>query len=74
VSDSGATIHGGIVVMACVAEAFSIHGVDVTGAGKVPMPRLPGEGRVEPPSPLDTMRNSSVKSSIMAHRTDDVPL
>jgi hypothetical protein len=29
-----------------------------------------GEGRPEPPSPLDVVWNSSMESSIMAHRGD----
>jgi hypothetical protein len=35
---------------------------------------LLGEGRSKPPSPLDTVRSSSVESSIMAHHKDVVPL
>jgi hypothetical protein len=57
-----------------VAVAFSIQGVAVMGAGEAPMPRLLGEGRVEPPSSLDVMRNSSSESSIMARHGDGVPL
>jgi hypothetical protein len=38
------------------------------------MPRLLGEGRTEPASPLDAMWNSSVESSMMACHVDDVPL
>jgi hypothetical protein len=57
-----------------VAGAFSIHGVAVTGAGRVPVPHLLGEGRPKPPSLLDAMRNSLTESSIMAHHGDGVPL
>jgi hypothetical protein len=53
---------------------FSIHGVVVTGVGGAAVQRLLGEGRLKPPSPLDTVRNSSAKSSIMAHHGDGVPL
>jgi hypothetical protein len=53
---------------------FSIHGVAMPGASESPMLHLLEEGRVEPPSPLDVVRNSSVKSSIMAHHGDGVPL
>jgi hypothetical protein len=34
------------------------HGVVLTGAVGAPMPRLMGDGRPEPPSPLDAVRNS----------------
>jgi hypothetical protein len=53
---------------------FSIHGAVVMGANEAPVPRLPGEGRPKPPSPLDAMRNSSAESSIMACREDEAPL
>jgi hypothetical protein len=46
-----------------VVGAFSIQGVVVTGAGGAPVPRLLGEGRPEPPSPLDAVRNSSTNAS-----------
>jgi hypothetical protein len=49
-------------------------GVVVTGAGRAPMPRLLGEGRLEPPSLLDVIWNSSMESSIMTHRGDGDPL
>jgi hypothetical protein len=38
------------------------------------MPRLLGEGRLEPPSLLDVIWNSSMESSIMTHRGDGDPL
>jgi hypothetical protein len=60
--------------MALVAGAFSVHGVAVTGAGGAPVPCVLGEGRPMHPSPLNTMRNSSVEFSIMAHHGDGVPL
>jgi hypothetical protein len=57
-----------------VARAFSIHGVVVTGAGDAPVPHLLGEWRSKPLPPLDTKRNSSAESSIMARRRDEAPL
>jgi hypothetical protein len=38
------------------------------------MPHFLGEERLEPPSPLDVVWNSSVESSIMARRGDGDPL
>jgi hypothetical protein len=56
------------------AGAFSIHSVVMVGARTVLVLRLMGEGRLKLPSPLDTMRNSAVESSIMAHRGVETPL
>jgi hypothetical protein len=72
ISGCGATVGDGTIVMTRVARAFSIHGVVVTGMGRAPVPGLLGEGRLELPSPLDAVRNSSVKSSIMACHGDGV--
>jgi hypothetical protein len=55
----------------CVAVMLRMsfnHGVVATGAGSTPVSHLLGEGGPKLPSPLDAMRNSSVESSIMAHR------
>jgi hypothetical protein len=60
--------------MARVAAVFTIRGVVVTVAGRGLMSHLLGEGRPEPPTPLDVVWNSSVECSIMAHRGDGVPL
>jgi hypothetical protein len=57
-----------------MAGAFSIHGMVVIGVGRAPVPHLPREGRLESPSLLDTMCNSLMTSSIMAHRGDGDPL
>jgi hypothetical protein len=57
-----------------VAGAFSIFGVDVTGAGEAPVLCLLGEGRLKLPSPLDVVRNFSAESSIMAHSRVGTPL
>jgi hypothetical protein len=59
VSSRGATIHGETVVMACVAGAFSIHGVVVAGASEAPVLRHLGKGSSKLPSPLDVVRTSS---------------
>jgi hypothetical protein len=48
--------------------------VVVTGAGEAPTPSLLGEGRLETSPPLEVVWNSSVESSIMAHRWDGGPL
>jgi hypothetical protein len=53
-----------------VAGAYSSHGVVVTGAGGALVSCLLEEGRLEPPSPLEAMWNSSVESSIMAYSRD----
>jgi hypothetical protein len=53
---------------------FFSHGVVATGVSRAPVPRLLGEGRPRPPSPLDAVRNSSVESSIMAHCGIDASL
>jgi hypothetical protein len=50
------------------------HGVVAAGAGGAPVPCLLGEGSLKPPSPLDAVRNSSMESSIMAHRRDEALL
>jgi hypothetical protein len=52
----------------------SIHAMVVVGAGGAPTPHLLGEGRLEPPSSPEAMRNSSVESPIMAHSGDGGPL
>jgi hypothetical protein len=59
--------------MACVAGAFSIHGVVVAGASEALMLCLLGEGRLMVPSPHDAMRKSLVETSIMAHHRVDAP-
>jgi hypothetical protein len=66
VSGHGATIHGGNIIMACVVGAFSFQGVVVAGASGAPVLCLLGERRLNLPSPLDAMRNSSVESSTAA--------
>jgi hypothetical protein len=48
--------------------------MDVEGAGRVLAPCLIGEGRLELPSLLEAVTNSSVESSIMARRGDSGPL
>jgi hypothetical protein len=60
--------------MACVAGAFSIHGVVVARVSEAPALCFLGEGRSKLPSPLDSMRNPLEESSIMAHRRADAPL
>jgi hypothetical protein len=55
-----------------MAGAFSFHIVVVAGASEAPMLRL-GERWSKLPSPLDTMRNSSVESLIMARCGVDAP-
>jgi hypothetical protein len=60
--------------MACVAIAFSIHGVVVARASGPPTLHLLGEGRPKLPSLLDAMRNSLVESLIMARHGVDAPL
>jgi hypothetical protein len=60
--------------MAGVDRAFSMHGVVVTGAGGALMLLLLKEGRLEPPSPHDDMRNSLAESSVMARCGDGVLL
>jgi hypothetical protein len=62
-----AAIHVVTITVACVAGAFSIHGVVVAGANETPALHLFGEGRSMLPSPLDVVKNSSAESSIMAH-------
>jgi hypothetical protein len=59
--------------MACIAGAFSIHGVVVAGASEALMLCLLGEGRLMVPSPHDAMRKSLVETSIMAHHRVDAP-
>jgi hypothetical protein len=54
--------------------ASSYHGRVVTGAGEAPALSLLGEGRSEPPPPLEVVWNSSVEYSIMAYRGDGGPL
>jgi hypothetical protein len=67
----GSTIHGGILV---VTGAFSFHVAAVVGANGAPVLCRVGEGWLQLPSPLDTVRNSLVESSIMAHHGVDAPL
>jgi hypothetical protein len=69
-----ATVHGGTVVVACVARAFSIHSVAAARASWAATLRLLGEGRPNLPSPLDVMRNSSVELLVMAHHGVDALL
>jgi hypothetical protein len=57
-----------------VAGASSSHGVVAMGEDRAPVLCLREEGRLEPPSPLGAMKNSSVESSIMAHSGIGVPL
>jgi hypothetical protein len=57
-----------------MARASSCHSGVVTGAGGAPAPSLLGEGKSEPPPPLEALWNSLVESSIMAHRGDGGPL
>jgi hypothetical protein len=44
------------------------------GAGIAPAVSFLGEGRPEPPPPLEAMWNSLMESSIMAHHGDDGPM
>jgi hypothetical protein len=74
VSGRDACTRGGTVVIDRMAGASSCHGVVVTGAGGAPAPSLLGQGRPVPPSLLEVVWNSSVESSIMAHRGDGDPL
>jgi hypothetical protein len=67
VSGYSAAIRVGTVIVACVAGAFSIHGVVMAGANEAPVPHLFVEGRPTLPFPLDAVTNSSAESSIMAH-------
>jgi hypothetical protein len=67
------SVHGGTIIVAWAAGEFSIHGVVVMGASKAPVPRLLGEGRPKPLSPLNAVRNSSAKSSIMENHIDEAP-
>jgi hypothetical protein len=57
-----------------MARASSYHGGVVTGAGGAPALSLLREGRLEPPTSLEAVWNSSVESSIMAHHGDGGPL
>jgi hypothetical protein len=50
------------------------HGVVVMGVGGGPVPCLLGQGRLEPPSLLEVVWNSSVESFIMAHSRDRGPM
>jgi hypothetical protein len=56
-----------------VAEVFSFRVVVVVGASETPVLRLLGERWPKLPSLLDTMRNSSVESPIVAHCRVDAP-
>jgi hypothetical protein len=56
-----------------VAGAFSIRVVGVAAMNKAPVLHHLGEGWLKLPSPPDTMRNSSVESSIVAHYGVDAP-
>jgi hypothetical protein len=53
-----------------MAGASTCHSGVVTRAGEAPAPSLLGEGRPEPPPPLEAVWNSSVESSIMARHGD----
>jgi hypothetical protein len=70
VSGRGASAHGGTIVMALVARASSSHGMVTTRADATPVPCLRVEGRPEPSSPLEAVKNSSLESSIMACNGD----
>jgi hypothetical protein len=65
-SGHGASTHYVSVIMVGVAGASSSHGMVVTGVDEAPLSCLQEEGRPEPPSPLEAMKNSLVESSIMA--------
>jgi hypothetical protein len=71
VSGHASAVHRGNLVE---AVAFSFHVVVVVGANKVPMLHHLGEGWPTLPSPLDVVRNSLVKSSIMTRYGVDAPL
>jgi hypothetical protein len=73
-SDHGVTARSQTVIMALVTGAFSIHCVIVTGVGRALVSRLLGQGRLEPPSPLDAMWNYSVGSTITARCGDGDPV
>jgi hypothetical protein len=70
----GTVVRGGNLVMADGAGAFYIQGMVVDGANEATVLCLMGEGRPKLPCPIDTMRNSLVESSIMAHCGVDAPL
>jgi hypothetical protein len=53
-----------------MARASSYHNRVVRGADGAPVPSLLGEGRPEPPPPLEVVWNSSMESSIMVHHRD----
>jgi hypothetical protein len=53
-----------------MARASSCNSGVVTIVSGAPTPSLLGEGRSEPPPLLESMWNSSVEYSIMAHRGD----
>jgi hypothetical protein len=55
VSDRGAGIHGGTIVMTWVAGMLSSHGMVTTGAGGAPVPCLEEKEKLEPPSPLEAV-------------------
>jgi hypothetical protein len=74
ISGRNATVYGGTVVVACVAGAFSIHGVFASRVNSALALRLMGEGRSKLPSLHDAMRNYSMVSSIFAHHGVDAPL
>jgi hypothetical protein len=71
VSGRDTTVHRGNLI---VAGAFSYRVVVVAGANEALVLHHLGEGWSMLPCPLDTVRNSSVESSIMAHYGVDAPL
>jgi hypothetical protein len=66
----GVAVHGG---NPNAVGVLSFH-VVVVGANKPPMLRCLGEGWSKLPSPLDTVRNSSMESSIVVYSGVDAPL
>jgi Fe-S cluster biogenesis protein NfuA len=55
VTGHGVSTHGGTVI---IARVSSSHGRVVMGAGGAPISCLLGEGRLNPPSPLEDVWNS----------------
>jgi hypothetical protein len=74
VSINGTAVHGGTIIMAWVVGVLSNHDEVTTRAGEVPVSCLLGEGKPEPPSPPEAMRNFLVESPIMARGGYGSPL
>jgi hypothetical protein len=74
VSSRDTSARSGTIITNSVVGVSSSHGVVVTGASRAPMSCLLGEEWADPPSPLEAVWNSSVESSIIAHRGDGGPL